>query len=51
MIVYENTYDYEYQVIDIDTIRNNLDRYYVTAYSDKPDLSGGRIRVLIAKKK
>ncbi|MBQ7718659.1 MAG: S-layer homology domain-containing protein [Clostridia bacterium] len=51
ILVYENTHDYEYQVIDLNTLVNNLSAYTVTAYNDKTDSSGGRIRVLVAKKK
>ena len=51
IMVYENTRDYEYQVIDLTTLKNNLSQYNVTAYNDKSDSSGGRIRVLVAKKK
>ena len=49
IMVYENTRDYEYQVIDLETLKKNLPQYTVTAYNDKADSSGGRIRVLVAK--
>lgn len=51
VLIYLNTYDYEYQSLTLSELQNEIKSCTVTAYHDKSETSGGRIRVLVAKRK
>ncbi|MBO4896777.1 MAG: S-layer homology domain-containing protein [Clostridia bacterium] len=49
--VYLNSESYEYQSITLSQLLANANDYIITAFYDKTEKSGGRIRVLLAKPK
>lgn len=51
VVVYEKGSDYKYMKIDKDAFIKNQSNYRVTAYFDRDESAGGRIRVLVAVKK
>ena len=50
VVVYQKTATYQYLKIPLNDILDN-EQYKVTAYYDKSQVGGGRIRVLIAESK
>lgn len=50
-LCYQNTVNYEYQAITFEDLKKLMTTHTVTAYEDSSQSSGGRIRVLVAKKK
>ena len=49
--IYTKDSGYNYSMITKEELKNNLDGYSVTLYTDKSESQGGRIRIILATKK
>lgn len=47
----ESAYEQEYSMISLDEVIKNKSKYDITAYYDKSDSLGGRIRVILVREK